>query len=123
VKKLHQDKLPVTHIATNLKCGDTQEETIKWVKSIAECVMTNLCESVGEGDELCYPFEDAFRVDASQCLLTFLEIDGFLKLRDVGIEIGTTRSLDEFCIDDFIYDAVFYCFGLPEELLLGPKEQ
>jgi hypothetical protein len=26
-------------------------------------------------------------------------------------------------MDDFICDAVFYCFGLDQELLLGPKEQ
>jgi hypothetical protein len=26
-------------------------------------------------------------------------------------------------MDNFICDAVFYCFGLDQELLLGPKEQ
>jgi hypothetical protein len=26
-------------------------------------------------------------------------------------------------MDDFMFDAVFYCFGLDQELLLGPKEQ
>jgi hypothetical protein len=55
--------------------------------------------------------------------LKLLETDGFVKLRYIGIEVGTTKSLDELCMDDFICDAVFYCFGLDQEFLLGPKEQ
>jgi hypothetical protein len=78
--------------------------------------MTYLSKSVGEGDEMYYPFEEAFREQISPGLLKLLETDGFEKLRDIGIEVGTT-------IDDFICDAVFYCFGLDQELLLGPKEQ
>jgi hypothetical protein len=93
------------------------------VKAIAECVMTYLSESVGEGGEMYYPFEEAFRGQASPGLLKLVETDGFSKIRDIGIEVGTTKSLDEFCMDDFICDAVFYCFGLDQKLLLGPKEQ
>jgi hypothetical protein len=55
--------------------------------------------------------------------LKLVETDGFSKLRDIGIEVVATKSLDEFCMDDFICDAVFYCFGLDQELLLVPKEQ
>jgi hypothetical protein len=32
-----------------------------------------------------------------------------------------TKILDELCMDDFICDAKVYCFGLDQELLLGPK--
>jgi hypothetical protein len=78
---------------------------------------------VGEGDEMYYPFEEAFIEQVSPSLLKLLETDGIVKLRDIGIEAGTTQSLDELCMDDFICDAVFYCFGLDQELLLGPKEQ
>jgi hypothetical protein len=39
----------VTHMATYLKCGDTQEKPIARVKAVAECLMTNLSESVGSG--------------------------------------------------------------------------
>jgi hypothetical protein len=46
----------------------------------------------------------------------------FVELRDIGIEIGTTMSRGGLCMDYFIYDAVFYYFGLPQYLLLGPKE-
>jgi hypothetical protein len=123
VQKLRQDKWPVTHLATYVKCGDTREDTVSRVKAVAECVMTYLSESVGEGDEMYYPFEEAFRGQVSPGLLKLVETDGFSKLRDIGIEVGTTKSLDEFCMDDFICDAVFYCFGLDQELLLGPKEQ
>jgi hypothetical protein len=42
----------VTRMATYLKCGDTQEETVERVKAIAECAMTYLSESVGEANEL-----------------------------------------------------------------------
>jgi hypothetical protein len=55
--------------------------------------------------------------------LKILETDGFVKLHDIGIEVGTTESLDELCMDNFICDAVFYCFGLDQELLLVMKEQ
>jgi hypothetical protein len=78
---------------------------------------------VGEGDEMYYPFEEAFIEQVSPSLLKLLETDGIVKLRDIGIEAGTTQSLDELCMDDFICDAVLYCFGLDQELLLGPKEQ
>jgi hypothetical protein len=117
VQKLHEDKWPMTRMATYLRCGDTREDTVAQVKSVAECVMTYLSESVGEGDEMYYPFEEAFREQVSPGLLNLLE------LRDIGIEVGTTKSLDELCMDNFICDAVFYCFGLDRELLLGPKEQ
>jgi hypothetical protein len=76
---------------------------------------------VGEGDELYYPFEEAFSEHVSPSLLNLLETDGFVKfLGDIGIDIGTTKSIDEICMEDFICDAVFYCFGLDQELLLGP---
>jgi hypothetical protein len=123
VQKLHQDKWHVLHMATYLKCGGTQEETVARVKAAAECVVTYLSESVGEGGELYYPFDEAFGEQVHPSIFTLLETDGFLKLRDIGVEIGTTKSLDELCMDDFIYDAVFYCFGLDQELLLAPKEQ
>jgi hypothetical protein len=123
VQKLRRDKWPVTRLATYVKCGDTREDTVSRVKALAECVMTYLSESVGEGGEMYYPFEEAFRGQVSPGLLKLVETDGFSKLRDIGIEVGTTKSLDEFCMDDFICDAVFYCFGLDQELLLGPKEQ
>jgi hypothetical protein len=123
VQKLRQDKWPVTHMATYLKYGDTREDTLARVKAVAECVMTYLSESVGEGDEMYYPFEEAFREQVSPGLLKLLETDGFVKLRHIGIEVETAKSLDELCMDDFICDAVFYCFGLDQELLLGPKEQ
>jgi hypothetical protein len=57
VQKLLQDKWPVTHMATYLKCGDTREDTMARVKAVAECVMTYLSESVGIGDDMYYPFE------------------------------------------------------------------
>jgi hypothetical protein len=124
VKKLHQDKWPVPHMATYLKCGDTREDTVAWVKNVTECVMTYLSESVwGGGDEMYYPFEEAFREQVSPGLLKLLETDGFVKLRDIGIEVGTTKSLDELCKEKIICDAMFYCFGLDQKLLLGPKEQ
>jgi hypothetical protein len=123
VQKLRQDKWHVTHVAKYAKCGDTREDTVSLVKAVAECVMTYLSESVGEGDEMYYPFEEAFRGQVSPILLKLVETDGFAKLRDIVIEVGTNKSLDEFCMDDFICDALFYCFGLDQELLLGPKEQ
>jgi hypothetical protein len=82
------------------------------VKSAAECEMTYLSESVGEGYELYYPFEEASREQVRPSILTLLEKYGFQKIRDIDTEIGTTKSLDELCIDCFICDAVFYCFGL-----------
>jgi hypothetical protein len=110
-------------MATYLKCGDTQEETVVQVKAVAECLISYLSENVGEWNELDYPFEEAFRKQVGSGILTLLQTDGFLKLRDIGIEIETTKSIDELCMDDFICDDVFYCFGLDQELLLGPKEQ
>jgi hypothetical protein len=56
VQKLRQDKWPVTHMATYLKCGDTRDDTVARVKAVAECVNTYLSESVGGGDEMHYPF-------------------------------------------------------------------
>jgi hypothetical protein len=90
VQKLRQDKWPVTHMATYLNCGDTREDTVARVKAVSECVMTYLSESVGEGDEMYYPFEEAFHEQVSPGLLKLLETDGFVKLRDIGIEVGTT---------------------------------
>jgi hypothetical protein len=55
--------------------------------------------------------------------LKILETNGFVKLSDIGIEVGTIKILDELCMDNFICDAVFYCFGQDQELLLAPKEQ
>jgi hypothetical protein len=95
VQKLRQYKWSVTHLATYLKCGDTREDTVARVKAVAECVMNYLSESVGEGDDMYYPFEEAFREQVSPGLLKLLETDGFAKLRDIGIEVGTTNSLDE----------------------------
>jgi hypothetical protein len=86
-------------------------------------MMTNLSQSVGEGDDMYYPFKEAFREQVIPGSLTLLETDGFVKLRDLGIEVETTKSLDELCMEDFICDAVFYCFGMDQELLIGPKEQ
>jgi hypothetical protein len=60
VQKIRQDKWHVTHMATYLKCGDTPEDMVTWVKAVGECVMTYLSESVGEGDDMSYPFEEAF---------------------------------------------------------------
>jgi hypothetical protein len=113
----------VTHMAKYLKCGDTREDTVARVKAVAKCVMTYLSKSVEEGDEMYNPFEEAFREQVSPGILKLLETDGLVKLRDIGIEVGTTQSIDELCMDDFICDAVFYCSGLDQELLLGPKEQ
>jgi hypothetical protein len=121
VQKLRQDKWPVTHMATYLKCGDTFEDTVARVKAEAECVITYVSERVGEGDKMYYPFEEAFLEQGSPSLLKLLETDGFVRLRDIGIEVGTTKSLDELCMDNFICDAVFYFFGLDQEFLLGPK--
>jgi hypothetical protein len=70
-----------------------------------------------------YLFEEAFCEQVSPGLLKFLETDDFVKLPDIGIEVGTTKSLDELCMDNFMCDSMFYCFGLDQELLLGPKEQ
>jgi hypothetical protein len=111
----------MTHMDTYLKCGDIQEDTVARVKPVAECVMNYLSESVGEVDELYYPFDEAFRKQVNPGILTLMETDNFLKLHDSGIDIGTTKSPDELCIGDFICYAVF-CFGLDRELLLGPKE-
>jgi hypothetical protein len=61
VQKLRQDKWPVTHMDTYLQCGDTREDTVARVKAVTECVVTYLSESVREGDEMYYPFEEAFR--------------------------------------------------------------
>jgi hypothetical protein len=93
------------------------------VKTVADCVMNYLSESVGGGDEMYYPFEEAFHEQVRPGLLKLLETDGFVKLRDIGIKVGTTKSLYELCMDTFICDSVFYCFGLDQELLLGPQEQ
>jgi hypothetical protein len=49
VQKLRQDKWSVTHLATYVKCGDTREDTVSQVKALAECMMTYMSESVGEG--------------------------------------------------------------------------
>jgi hypothetical protein len=87
VQKLHQDKWPVTHMATYIKCVDTREDKVTRVKAVAECVMTYLSESVGEGGEMYYPFEETFR----EKVIPGLETDGFVKLRDIGIEVGTTK--------------------------------
>jgi hypothetical protein len=108
VQKLRQDKWPVTHLATYLKCGDTREDTRARAKAVAEYVMTYLYERVGEGDKMYYPFEEAFRVQVSPVLLKLLNTDGFVKLHDIGTEVGTTKSIDELCMDNFICDAVFY---------------
>jgi hypothetical protein len=123
VQKLRQDKWPVIHMARYLNCGDTCKDTVARVKAVAECVMTYLSESVGERDAMYYLFEEAFCEQVSPGILKLLETDGFVKLRDIGIEVGTTKSLDEFCMEIFICDAVFYCFGLDQEFILGPKEQ
>jgi hypothetical protein len=61
-----------------------------------------------------YPFEEAFREHVCPGLLKLLETDDFVKLRDIGIEVGTTKSLDELYMDNFICDSVFYCFGLDQ---------
>jgi hypothetical protein len=114
VQKLRSDKWHMTHISAYLKTGDTQKETVARVQSVAECMMTYFSESVGEGDDLYYPFEESFREQVSPSLVEHLEKDGFLKLRDIGIEIVTIKSIDELCMDDFICDAVFYCFGLDQ---------
>jgi hypothetical protein len=42
----------VTRMATYLKCGDTQEETVAQMKDVTDCVITYLYESVIEEDEL-----------------------------------------------------------------------
>jgi hypothetical protein len=123
VQKVRNERYTVTHMATYLKCGATEAETAVRVTAVAECLMTYLSESTGEGDEMYYPFEEAFRDKVSPNLLGHLQKGGFLELRGVGFEIGTTLSLDELCMDDFICDAVFYCFGLNQELLMGPREQ
>jgi hypothetical protein len=56
VQKPRSDKWRVTHMTTYIKSGDSPEETVARVKSLAECVMTYLSESA-----LYYPFEEAFR--------------------------------------------------------------
>jgi hypothetical protein len=106
VQELRQGKWPVTHMATYIKYGNNQEETVARVKAVAECVMTYLSESVGEWDDLHYPFEEAFRKQVNPSLLTLLEKDGFLKISDIGTDIGTTKSLDELCMGNFICDTV-----------------
>jgi hypothetical protein len=70
-----------------------------------------------------YPFEKAFYEQVNPGIFTLLETYSFLKLLDIHIKVGTTKSLNELCMGDSIYDAVFYFFGLDQELLLGPKEQ
>jgi acetamidase/formamidase len=107
VQKLCQEKWPVTHKARYLKRGDTHEYKVARVKAVSECVVTYLSESVGGGDDMYYPFEEAFREQVSPGLLKLLETDGFVKLRDIGIKVGTTKILDELCMDNFICDACF----------------
>jgi hypothetical protein len=61
-----------------------------------------------------------FRMNSGHMIdlvLTFLGTDGFVKLCDVGIEIGMIKSLDELCMDDFICDFVLYCFASGISLL------
>jgi hypothetical protein len=52
-------------MATNLKCGDTHQDTVARVNALAECVITYFYESVGEGGDMYYPFEEAFREQVS----------------------------------------------------------
>jgi hypothetical protein len=75
VQKLRQDKWPVTHLATYVNRGDTRADTVSRVKAKAECVMTYLSESVGEGGEMYYPFEEAFHGQVSPGLLKVVETD------------------------------------------------
>jgi hypothetical protein len=110
-------------MADYLKCGDTHEDMVARVKDVAECVMVFLSESVGEGETMYYPFEVVFHKQVSPNLAVKIETECFAKIREIGIEVGTTKSLDELCMDDFMCDAVFYCFGLDQELIIGPKEQ
>jgi hypothetical protein len=42
VQKLRQDKWHVTNMATYIKCGDNQEETVERVKAVVDCVINNL---------------------------------------------------------------------------------
>jgi hypothetical protein len=64
VQKLRQDKWPMTHLDAYVKFGDTREDTVYRVKAVAECVMTYLSESVGEGGEMYYPFEEPQSIEA-----------------------------------------------------------
>jgi hypothetical protein len=49
-----------------------------------------------------YLFEEAFYEQVSPGLLKLLETDGFVKLCDIDIEVGTTKSLAELCTENFI---------------------
>jgi hypothetical protein len=89
-----------------------KEETVARVKAVTECVTIYFSESVGEGGELYYHFEEAFHERVSPGIFTLLETDGCVKVCDIGIEIGTTKNIDELCMDDFICDDVFYCFSM-----------
>jgi hypothetical protein len=51
-QKLQQDKWPVTHMVTYLKCVNTRENTVARVNAVTEFVMTYLSESVVEGDDM-----------------------------------------------------------------------
>jgi hypothetical protein len=75
VQNTHQDKWHVTHMATYLKCGNKKEEKFARVKDVSECLMPYLSESVGDEDELCYPFEEAFCEQVGPGLFNLLETD------------------------------------------------
>jgi hypothetical protein len=57
---------------------------------------------------LYYPFDEAFHEHGSPNLATLLETEGFAKLCDIEIEIGTTKSLDELCMDEFIVTLCYF---------------
>jgi hypothetical protein len=67
----------------------------------------------GEGDYLYYHFEEAFRGQASSGILNFLETDGFLKLHDIVIEIGTPSVLTSciWMISSVMLYFYFFCLS------------
>jgi hypothetical protein len=59
---------------------------------------------VGEGDNMYFPFEEAFHKQVSPNLSVKLKTECFAKIREIGIEVGTTKSIDELCMDAFFCD-------------------
>lgn len=116
--KKRSGKYEVSQLTTLLETGKTAEETKERIMEFGEYLKIALTEKEINGSSEIHPFKQLFESEAPPGLVTYMsqmkDVDPYEKLKDMSISLEQMESMDQFYLDDYIINALTYCFGVED---------
>jgi hypothetical protein len=105
-----------------VECEGNEDDTKGLFHTLAETVSCFLTNTKEEGRNEYCPFKEIYFDYGSPALVKYWDGEFSKKICDIGIEIGTMKTLDKVFMDDYIMCAVHYCFQLDSYFFERPIE-